>query len=202
MQAGIRVALSLPYHTENDLAPFFKQHIPFFIRYNDGHDSQGKFVQGPFYSYKQFIAQFNASTFIENRHLKNTCAIQWINTQCADGLYRKYRAYATPCSAIKGFVTQSDHWYIHGNNAHHTPDAMAKQAEYISTPLSNNEEALFKQIAQTLSLDFCAIDFAYKPNGEIVIWEANPHPALSNKEPSKTRITQFLSEYYQGILVD
>jgi hypothetical protein len=53
--------------------------------------------------------------------------------------------------------------------------------------------------SREVPVKICAIVFAYKPNGEIVIWEANPHPALSNKEPSKTRITQFLSEYYQGL---
>lgn len=196
MQAGIRVALSLPYHTENDLAPFFKQHIPFFIRYNDGHDSQGEFVQGPFYSYKQFISQFNPSTFNENRHLKNTCAIQWINTQCADGLYRKYRVYATRFNAIKGFVTQSESWYIHGNNAHNHQEAHAKQAKYLATELSVDDVIFFTRICNILNLDFCAIDYAYLPSGDIVIWEANPHPALSDKEPSRTRITHFLSQYY------
>lgn len=199
-QAGIRVADAVSLKESNALAYFFEKEIPFYIRFDVGHDSQGQFMQGPFFNRKEFELTFNESNFKPNKHLKELVAIAWVDTRCTDGLYRKYRAYATPYSAIKGFVTQSESWYIHGNNAHQSEAAMAKQHEFIQTPLSPQETALLINVAKVLQLDFCAIDYAYLPNGSVVVWEANPHPALSDKEPSRTRITEFLSAYYTRIL--
>lgn len=195
-EAGIRVAETRTISSTADIHFFTERQLPFYIRYDLGHDSQGQYVQGPFNNNKDFELRFQASQFHKQHHLKNMVGIEWIDTRCNDGLYRKYRVYATPTHAIKGFVTQSDAWYIHGNNAHKHSEAHAKQAAYLSTELSSNEVELFTRVSQALSLDFCAIDFAYLPSGEMVIWEANPHPALSDNEPSRTRFTEFLSSFY------
>lgn len=197
---GIPVAQSVAWKHAGDLHVFEEKQQAFFIRFDNGHDSQGQYVQGPFTSVAQWHKQFDESRFKPGKHLSNLTALAFIDTQSSDGLYRKYRSYATPTDAIKGFVCQSDHWYIHGNNAHKTEQAYQEQAQYIASPLCSVERALFMRVAQTLALDFCAIDYAYQPNGDIIIWEANPHPALSNNEPSRTRITHFLSNYYHRFL--
>ena len=31
---------------------------------------------------------------------------------------------------------------------------------------------------RALELDFAAIDYSRKPDGSLVLWEANPHPSL------------------------
>ncbi len=77
----------------------------------------------------------------------------------------------------------------------------AENAVYINSPVSELEQRVFTDIIKLLDFDFGGIDYAYMPNGEIVIWEVNPHRSLGGtEEPIKSRITNLLSSYYSDIL--
>ena len=199
--AGFNVAQSFSLTSTNDLFHIPLEFFPVFIRYDDGHDSKGLHVLGPFNSPLEAKEGLPNDFFKPKKHLKNYVAIQWINTCSSDGYFRKYRVYATPKHVLKGFLSTSSHWYIHWNNTLKTPNMFAEDAVYINSPVTEVEQRVFTDIIKLLNFDFGGIDYAYMPNGEIVIWEVNPHPSLGGtEEPIKSRVTNLLSSYYSNIL--
>jgi hypothetical protein len=54
--------------------------------------------------------------------------------------------------------------------------ALELESEFAETPLE--QEDVFRRAGAALKLEFLAFDFASMPNGEILIWEANPYPYL------------------------
>lgn len=200
-QAGFRVAQSFPIPNAGSFKQIPPQAYPLFIRFDAGHDSQGGHVQGPFYSLEALEQEFDARLFQPGKHTKDILALQWIDTVSPDGLYRKYRVYATPMSVLKAFIAIAPDWYVHWDNT--TQDDIMRQEDeqFIESPLSDIEFQLFTSVVKTLNLDFCGIDYAYLPSGDIVIWEVNPHPSLDGtEEPIRTRVTELLSNYYLSII--
>ena len=65
------------------------------------------------------------------------------------------------------------------------------------------EKIFFSSINRALGLDFSAVDYSYTKDGEIVIWEVNPHPSLgtwAEAEKFKTMFVNRLSKYYYRLM--
>lgn len=72
---------------------------------------------------------------------------------------------------------------------------------YIKSPVSNTEYEILTRVVKYLDLDFCSIDYAYTPAGEIEVWEVNPHPGVGGTdEPIHSRFTQLLVDYSTEIM--
>lgn len=200
-QAGFRVAKSYRIESTDDIRHIPLEDFPIFIRYDEGHDSQGGHTQGPFASNQEAIVTCQLEIFKPNQHLKNVVALQWIDTISPDGLYRKYRVYATPKQVLKAFIAISTDWYVHWDNTLQNNMMHQEDQTYTESPVSNAEFEFFTRMVQVLDLDFCGIDYAYLPSGEIIVWEVNPHPGLEGtEEPIRSRFTQLLVDYYTDIM--
>jgi hypothetical protein len=200
-QAGFLVAKTYPIQSVNDMQRIPSDEYPIFIRFDEGHDSQGGNVQGPFASVQEAQTSCQLERFTTSRHFKNPVAVQWINTVSPDQLYRKYRVYATPKQVLKAFIAISPDWYVHWDNTLQNEMMYKEDQAYIESAVSTIEHDFFTRIVQVLDLDFCGIDYAYTPAGDIVVWEVNPHPSLAGtEEPIRSRFTQLLADYYTGIM--
>lgn len=174
---------------------------PIFVRYDAGHDSYGESVQGPFRNFHEFVKNFRPSTFESKPHFKDVIAIEWIDTKFSDGHYRRYRAFSTQLGAYPGNLHISTNWYIHGDDSLNGFEK--EQEEFGNQEYSVKEKELFTSIIRSLGLYFGAIDYSYRPNGSIVIWEVNPHPALPNwteNEPTRSRIVELFVNQYSHLL--
>lgn len=199
---GISVAKVFNFKNITDLFFVDDKHYPLFIRNAYGHDSDNLTMQGPFYSYKELMESYRIQD--ETKHLRGSVAIQWIDTKSKhDGLYRRCRVFATKESAVTGNVWVSKDWYIHGMNNIMGPIYMKENGTFQNRNLDDKEKEFFTKINNVLDLEFSAIDYAYTNQGEIVVWEANPHPAFPawvDAEPTRTKVTNLLSDLYSGIL--
>lgn len=200
-QAGFRVAKTYPLEFTEDIQRIPPNDFPIFIRFDEGHDSKGGNTKGPFASYQEAMSNCKLDMFKPGRLLKKPVALQWIDTMSPDGLYRKYRVYATPKQVLKAFIAISPDWYVHWDNTLQNDMMQQEDQAYIESPVSSEEHIFFTRVVQALDLDFCGIDYAYLPSGEIIVWEVNPHPGLEGtEEPIRTRFTQLLVDYYTDIM--
>jgi hypothetical protein len=130
-------------------------------------------------------------------------AIQWIDTKFSDGFYRRYRAFSTRTDSVTGNLHISKDWYLHGDNSIRDEGMEKEQQQFMQKIYSVIEKKFFSKAIKVLDLDFGAIDYSYNKNGEIIIWEVNPHPAFPQwieQEPSRSKIVKLLTDYYQSFL--
>ena len=201
--AGFTVAEAFPFEEVGELAVVPASAYPLFIRIDAGHDSQGVFIQGPFYTFTELKAAYKPFELEGKTHHRGSVALQWIDTAKTDGYFRKYRCLATKHDVIKGYTYFSEHWYIHGGVAIKNAYAAEANTQYTRTPMLPAEKAFFLKANEALDFDFSAYDYAYKSNGDIVIWEANPHPAflsMTDAEPVRSRVVALLVAYYESFL--
>ena len=200
---GFNVAKAYPFNEVHELANIPSNEYPIFIRIEAGHDSQGEFVQGPFYTFEELRRAFVPYELASRTHHQGMVAIQFIETEKLNGLYSKYRCFVTKKNALRAYAYYSKHWYIHYDNAIKNDETAILNRRYASTPFSNEELSLFLRANEVLDLDFCAYDYSIKPDGNIVIWEGNPHPGfavLADTEPLRSSIVNLLSNYYESFL--
>ncbi len=75
-------------------------------------------------------------------------------------------------------------------------DLIAADKAYFSAPLEEAQELV--QAVRALGLDFAAVDYSIRPEGHIIIWEANPYfwlphgkaSVLSRQRDAVTRVDQ------------
>ncbi|MGI9191841.1 MAG: hypothetical protein ACR2IL_06940 [Chitinophagaceae bacterium] len=202
-EAGFNVAHAFPFKHIDELKQVADSYYPLFLRIDIGHDSHGDFVQGPFDNYETLLEAYKPFDLDGNKVLAGQVAIQFIDTKKDDGLYAKYRCLATPHRAMKAYIYFSEHWYIHNRNSVKNDTTIRINHEFVADVFTPEENTLFTNAVKALNLDFCAFDFAYKSNGDIVIWEANPHPgflSLSDAEPLRSKIVELISSYYESFL--
>lgn len=202
-EGGFQVAKAYPFNEVHELANIPSKEYPIFIRIEAGHDSQGEFVQGPFNSFEELSQAFVPYDLQSRTHHKGMVAIQFIETEKLNGLYSRYRCIVTKNSALKAYADYSSHWYIHFDMAIKNDETATLNRTYASTPFSNEELSFFLRANEVLDLDFCAYDYSIKPDGNIVIWEGNPHPGfgvLTDMEPLRSNIVNLLSNYYESFL--
>lgn len=202
---GYLVAKSLKFKNITDLSKIELELYPLFIRNNLGHDSDNLTMQGPFSSYNDLLKGYEDKSLIKKRHLDGKVAIQWIDTKSPqDGLYRRYRVFATSIDAITGNLYISADWYIHGANSIVNPLTQRENDDFKNKKLTEKQKNFFININKVLDLEFSAIDYSYAIDGKIVIWEVNPHPAFSSwvdqGELSRIKIVTLLSNFYEHTL--
>lgn len=203
--SGYLVSRSFKFTDINELKNIAQQYYPMFIRNDAGHDSDNLSSEGPFNNFEDILKNCINKSLENCAHLDNKVALQWIDTKSPqDGLFRRYRVFATKTNAITGNIFISKDWFVHCENSFVNEMSKLENENYKKRDLTKKEEDFFVKINNILGLDFSAIDYSYTTNGEIVVWEANPHPALSSwvdqGELSKEKIVKQLSDFYEQIL--
>lgn len=200
---GFRVANFYPFNDLSELRSLTKSNYPIFIRYNAGHDSEGNYRHGLFYSFEDIENNLSNNMFESKKHFKDKIAIQWIDTKFIDGYYRRFRAFVTGSDAMKGNIYMSDDWYIHEKNSIKNHISQYEEYKFMKSDFTEDEKLFFIRANKILGFDFSAFDYSYTKDGEIIIWESNPHPALpkeAESEPFRTKITNLLANHFSNIL--
>jgi hypothetical protein len=93
-----------------------------------------------------------------------------------DGLYRKYRYVAAGDLGVSHHLQVSDAWITRGDNRIITPETRDQELAYITA--SDPHHSLLQRARRALGLDLVAFDYGYRPDGQMVVWEANPFPTI------------------------
>lgn len=105
---------------------------------------------------------------------------EFVDFRSADGLFRKYRLWSFGRRTIFRHLAIADRWNIHiklGNQfMFDRPDLIKEEVELMRRPEGDFDEkvhAVFDTVRQRLGLDFFGMDFAFDPQGRMVLFEAN-----------------------------
>lgn len=91
-----------------------------------------------------------------------------------DGVYRKHRYLAAGALGISHHLQISREWITRGENRVVTPETRNEELNYISQP--DRHHAILQRAREALKLDLVAFDYGYRPDGRMIVWEANPFP--------------------------
>ena len=103
-------------------------------------------------------------------------AIEFINTQSEDGLYRKYRYTLAGDIGVPQSMHVRNIWLVRGNKTIHSDTLYNEEKIYLQNPDPNHDRLL--AACKLMELDFVAFDYSYDQEGKPVVWEANPYPYL------------------------
>lgn len=166
---GIRAARSIPIGRVADLhRAAVELGYPFILRPDHVHGLKGVRIEGQ--SDIDRISERSLSA------IGKPVAIEFIDTVSADGLFRKFRYLAAGDSGVNVHLIASRHWEVRGDSKAMTEALVAEERAFIGR--HNRDAPIFNALRRALDFDFAAFDYAYDPSGNLVVWEANPYPAI------------------------
>ncbi len=105
-------------------------------------------------------------------------AIEFLDAQGDDGMYRKYRVMCIGSRLYPVHMAISAHWNVHYFSSQMDRNAQYRKEESVflndfEQHLGKNTVAALAQIGSILALDYCGIDFGIGKDGQILLYEAN-----------------------------
>ena len=102
----------------------------------------------------------------------------FVDTRAADGWVRKYRAMLVDGRIYPAHLAISRDWNVHyaSSETAARPELAAEEAAYLrdmAGALGTRAMDALAAVSRTLALDYGGIDFALRPDGGIVVFEAN-----------------------------
>ncbi|MGH6829319.1 MAG: hypothetical protein ACREFW_10465 [Rhizomicrobium sp.] len=105
-------------------------------------------------------------------------AIEYLDARSADGLVRKYRVMVIGGKLYPLHLAISANWKVHyftadmaDNESHRAEER--RFLEDMPAVIGARAMAALERIAEALGLDYAGIDFALKPDGTLLLFEAN-----------------------------
>ncbi|MBF2098045.1 MAG: hypothetical protein IGQ88_06675 [Gloeomargaritaceae cyanobacterium C42_A2020_066] len=170
-QAGLRtpkmVAITNLSQFKQDLGNL---KLPLFIREDWGHG--GKITQ---LDTEDEVSTLTLEGFVR------PIAVERVDAQSKDGLYRKYRYIVAGQRGISHHLMITPNWITRGEDRLFTEETRAEELAYIQAPDPNHSR--FQAALEKLELDFVAFDYGYDKNGDVIVWEANPFPFIHFSGP-------------------
>ena len=143
---------------------------PFFIRNDESHSGRLRLIQAG-----------DAIGFEELAEFATPVAIEFINTQSPDGLYRKFRYQAAGEFGVGVHQVTSRFWEVRDRMKQRDDAAYREEAAYLALP--DPHHAILQRARAAMQLDFVAFDYAYDRDGRLTVWEANGYPSLFFSPP-------------------
>ncbi|HET6726294.1 MAG TPA: hypothetical protein VFH85_09860 [Gammaproteobacteria bacterium] len=178
-QAGFTTARTLalsPQHSFGAVAAAVG--LPFIVRNDQGHGGYVRLVRSS--------ADFRQ---IDWSQLIHPVALEYIETQSADGFYRKYRFVVAGDSGISRHMIVARSWCVHAADRVRGQSWADEEQAFLEAP--NPYEEPLVRAARALALDFVAFDYSIDANDRLVIWEPNPFPRLWPGHYSEDRYYDF-----------
>jgi hypothetical protein len=146
---------------------FLGLRLPLFVREDWGHSRR--------------VARIDAPSDVDKinwRRFRRPLAVEIVDVRDPhDGLFRKYRYFAIGDLGICHHLQISSGWITRGDHRAYTRETQREELEYITRP-DPNHEAL-QRARRAIGLEYVAFDYGYTPEGQVVVWEANPFPHLT-----------------------
>lgn len=127
-------------------------------------------------------------------------AAEYIDVRSKDGLYRKYRYVAVGEQGFQRHLILTTDWLSRSGTRVHTPAALQEEITYLEGPDPNHDRLQRARVA--LGLDMVAFDYAYMPDGELIVFEPNPLPNLWDEhanEPNVAHEVKYVERLYHGM---
>ena len=139
--------------------------LPFVVRNDLGHGGYMELVQ-------------TADDFLKLSwdQLSHPLAMEFIDTRCKDGHYRKYRYLLTGDRGITRHLVISDSWNVHMKNRLKGPQYIREELDCMQS--ENPFHDTLNELRKVLELDYVAFDYSVDNDGHLVVWEPNPHPSI------------------------
>ncbi len=126
----------------------------------------------------------------------------FVDTRGTDGWYRKARVVFVGGEPLPYHLAISPHWMVHYQRAGMTEDRrrLDEEAAFLADPgaaLGARAMAAIAAIGQRVDLDYAGVDFTARPDGGVLVFEANatmlvhrerPGGPLAHKNPHVERI--------------
>jgi hypothetical protein len=165
---GVRVPrMALVQNTSEFEKTLLGLNLPLFIREDWGHERKVVRIDR-----EDQLGQIPWHDFIR------PVAVEVVDVRDPrDGLYRKYRYVTAGEIGISHHLHVSRDWITRGENRVIDAQTQQEELDYISQPDVNHE--ILQRARRALNLDLAAFDYGYTPDGQLVVWEANPFPHCS-----------------------
>jgi hypothetical protein len=139
--------------------------VPLFVREDWGHGG----------------AMLRADTEAEARALplegfRRPVAVEVVDVRSPDGLWRKYRTFVAGDAVVRQTMHVRDTWCVRGSETVYTEALRDEEVHFASR--ADPDPRRWVAAREALDLDFVAFDHSVTPDGETVVWEANPYPYL------------------------
>ena len=107
-----------------------------------------------------------------------TYVTRYHHYRSADGFYRKYRVIFVDREVFPYHLAIAPDWLVHHRSAgmETDPARRAEEMAFLGDPcrvLGHRAFAAVANIGTALGLDFAGVDFAVKPDGRVLLFEAN-----------------------------
>lgn len=149
--------------------------FPALVRRAGGHDGPiGELITSQ-------AALREAGEALRDAGADDVIAVEFCDTRCADGLYRKYSSFRIGEAIVPRHLLFSQSWITK------TPDLMtealaAEERRYVQ---ANPHEAQLRAVFDRAKIQYGRIDYAVRPDGRgLEVWEINTNPYIS-RPPSQ-----------------
>jgi len=171
---GLRVPITVrlpagPTKTSHQLLSRAGFNSPIILRQAGTHDGA---IVGRFDTVEDTIASLEGGT----DHL----AMEFVDFQSGDGLYRKYRVFFFGEEQVLRHRIVSDDWNVHARDRTRfmatRPELIAEERalfERHSEPFSADVARTLREVRNRMPLDFFGMDFGIAADGQVVLFEAN-----------------------------
>jgi hypothetical protein len=190
--AGVRVPrMALVHRPEEFQETLCGLTLPLFIREDWGHDRRLLRVDT-----REDLGNISWPMF------KRPLAVELVDIRNpTDGLFRKYRYVVAGDVGISHHLHISRDWITRGEDRVLNVQTRREELNYISQDDPNHE--MLQRARQALGLDLVAFDYGYTPDGQMIVWEANPFPhflfstkVLTYKNPAMHRTMMAIVHLY------
>lgn len=111
------------------------------------------------------------------RRLARPVAVEIVDVRDPrDGLFRKFRYVAAGDVGVSHHVQTSSGWVTRGECRVVNEVTRAQELEYIRHLDPRHDD--LQRARRALGLDIVAFDYGLTPDGQLIIWEANPFPHI------------------------
>ena len=134
----------------------------------------------------------------------------FVDYRSADGCYRKYRAVFVDRRPLPYHLAISRHWMVHYYSAGMEAQdwKIDEERDFLENPLQAlgpRAMAALEEIGRRLDLDYAGIDFSLLPNGDLLVFEANPamlvhRVRVNGPLAHKNRQVQDIAEAFETML--
>ncbi|MFO0745790.1 MAG: hypothetical protein U1F43_08960 [Myxococcota bacterium] len=139
--------------------------LPLFVREDRGH--RGEVVR---VDRADQLARVDVAAFAR------PIAVELIDVAGADGLFRKYRYIVAGDIGLPLSQHVARDWCVRGSDNAYDAGLRAEEEAFQAAPHPLHQR--FVAAREALGLDFVAFDYGVTATGEVVVWEANPYPAI------------------------
>jgi hypothetical protein len=143
---------------------------PVFLRMENDHTGD---IGGLLHNQTQLYAAL-ARAVLLGYHLRDLLIVEYCNTACADGFFRKYSAFVVGDQVLPRFSNVNRHWMVKAAGQHMDESTVMEERRFIC---ENPHGATLREIFRQARVEYGRVDYSVL-DGQLQIWEINLCPTI------------------------